>query len=78
MPKAKADDETNEAPGWTHAKSRAVINGLILQKLAGKKAATGFKKEAWTTVTKEFNDTFESQLKKSQLKNHIQTVSLFN
>ncbi|KAH9823832.1 hypothetical protein DFH28DRAFT_921357 [Melampsora americana] len=30
-------------------------------KLAGKKGATGFKKEAWTAVTNKFNDTFKYQ-----------------
>ncbi|KAH9814892.1 hypothetical protein DFH28DRAFT_928506 [Melampsora americana] len=69
MPKVKANGEAKKAPGWTHAKSQAVINGLILQKIPGKKAATGFKKEAWTVVTKESNNTY-----KCNLKNHIQTM----
>ncbi|KAH9817949.1 Myb/SANT-like DNA-binding domain-containing protein [Melampsora americana] len=75
MPKAnpdKPDGELSKSPNWTHAKTQCLINALIHQKLAGKKAATGFKKEAWTVVTTESNDTFKCNLKKTQLKNHFQ------
>ncbi|KAH9821644.1 hypothetical protein DFH28DRAFT_1186869 [Melampsora americana] len=68
----KPDEDSSKSPNWTHATSQCLINALILQKLAGKKSATGFKKVAWTVVTNEFNDTFKFNFKKTQLKNHFQ------
>jgi hypothetical protein len=75
MPKSKDTNATSENPHFYNAKTRAILNGLILQKLAGKKAESGFKPEAWNDVTKDYNKLFKCGLVKKQLKNHFQTVS---
>lgn len=52
-----------------------LVEALLEQARAGKKAESGFKKEAWVAVTSAVNSEFKSTLEISQIKTRSQTVS---
>lgn len=60
------------AATFTEARSLFLIQRLQHQVDIGKRADSGFKAEAWETVTQEFNENFDTNFSRSQLKNHFQ------
>jgi hypothetical protein len=56
-------------------KEKYLVKALLKQSEAGKRADSGWKKEAWTAVVLKFNEKFSGQYTAIQLKNKHDNVS---
>ena len=56
-------------------KDAFLVSRMQDQVLRGKRADSGFKKEAWSAVTSDFNKKFSSSYSSTQLKTRLKMVS---
>lgn len=68
------DDLIMVTASFSDARSAFLIARLQNQVTQGRRAESGFKKEAWAEVTTEFNKNFRTDFTREQLKNHFQTL----
>jgi hypothetical protein len=59
---------------WTEERDLHLVDGLLEQVYQGKRADSGFKRDAWTAVTLSLNNTFNVQYTTQQLKSRIVQV----
>lgn len=60
---------------WDDDRDAFLVKLMLDQARAGKRADSGFKKEAWVTATDLFNAEFSVTLTVLQIKTRMQTVS---
>lgn len=75
-----ADDmQTSNVPSssnrvlWSREMERKFLDLLQEQVQLGRKVEGGFKKEAWTTIERRFNEDLKQNLSKDNLKNKLKT-----
>eukprot|EP00474_Spongospora_subterranea_P005376 CRZ05834.1 hypothetical protein [Spongospora subterranea] len=59
---------------WNEEKDEFLVSQLQIQSDRGKRADSGFKKEAWRSVTTAFNEQFAVVYLPAQLKSRLDTV----
>ena len=60
---------------FDQTKEKFLVKALMKQMHAGKRADTGWKKEAWTEVQQKFNQKFSGDCTVPQLKNKHDNVT---
>lgn len=72
------ETQVNNSPSmnrvlWTRDMEHKFLELLQEQVQLGRKGEGGFKKEAWTTIERRFNDELKQNLTKENLKNKLKT-----
>lgn len=69
--------KTKQAPraSWTAERDKIIIDALLDQAKQGKRADSGFKKEAWVAVEKELQNKTKLAFTKQQIKSRIALVN---
>lgn len=62
---------------WTEERDKIIIDALLEQAMQGKRADSGFKKEAWVAVERTLNKKTNLTFTKQQIKSRIALVSAF-
>lgn len=62
---------------WTSERDKIVIDALIDQARQGKRADSGFKKEAWVAIEKELNKKTKLSFTKQQIKSRVALANAF-
>jgi hypothetical protein len=73
-----APDTKSERATWSDRKDDYLVQQLQLQSDKGKRADTGWKKEAWAEVTKNFNKEFKVKYNTQSLKSRLDLVPVQN
>jgi hypothetical protein len=63
-----------EKAEWDETRDRFLLKSMRKQVRQGKRAQSGFKKEAWTAVVKEYNEKFTPTRSLAQIKTRISNV----
>ena len=70
------EDKAGRA-SWNHPRDLCLVTNLQFQSDIGKRAAGGFKKEAWKFVTNAFNTEFDVVYFSAQMKSRFDVVSTY-
>jgi Myb/SANT-like DNA-binding domain len=65
-----------ERAEFNDAKDKYLVEALLQQRMTGKQAESGFKKEAWDAIVSSFNKTFKTKYIDRQFKSHFALASI--
>jgi hypothetical protein len=71
---ARKESEVRGRAEWTREMERTLIHALLKEVQKGKRAESGFKKEAWASVHEALKERYQVELSVTQVKNKVTVV----